>query len=130
MPVDPDSILYVESAGKQCILHFAEYNITVRIMLGEAQGMLPNYFVRIHRYYLVNVKYVFGISRSGVELMTGAILPIHQRRFADVKTELLKHVDIGCLAKDTDTPPQRISGGQRPGMRFASASMLREGLAA
>ena len=38
-------------------------------------------------------------------LMTGAILPIHQRRFADVKTELLKHVDIGCLAKDADTPP-------------------------
>ncbi len=63
-------------------------------------------------------------------LMTGAILPIHQRRFADVKTELLKHVDIGYLAKDADTPPQRISGGQRPGMRFASASMLREGLAA
>lgn len=33
------------------------------------------------------------------------ILPIHQRRFADVKTELLKHVDIGCLAKDADIPP-------------------------
>lgn len=104
MLVDPDSILYVESAGKQCILHFAEHDTTVRIMLGEVQDMLPNYFVRIHRYYLVNAKYVFGISRSGVELITETILPIPERRFADVKTELLKHVDIGRLAKDSDTP--------------------------
>lgn len=105
--VDPDSILYVESAGKQCILHFAEHDTTVRIMLGEVQDMLPTYFVRIHRYYLVNVKYVFGISRSGVELIEGTVLPIPERRFANVKAELLERVDIGCFAKEMKDPPPR-----------------------
>ncbi len=70
MLVNPDAILYVESAGKQSVLHLADRTITVNAMLGNVADSLPPEFLRTHRYYLVNAAHR-RIERNRIEMPNG-----------------------------------------------------------
>lgn len=61
----------------------------------ETRGKISNYekwitdcgFVRTHRSYLVNIRYVKSIRATGVELDNGEVLPISRDRLQEVKKQ-------------------------------------------
>lgn len=89
MPINPDVILYAESAGKKSVLHLADRKITVNAMLNNVANALPPGFIRTHRYYLVNTAHVERIEHHRITLSNDDELPIPERRAKEVREALI-----------------------------------------
>jgi DNA-binding LytR/AlgR family response regulator len=58
-----DEIIYISSLAKHCIVHECNQKREVLHMIGEIENRLPkNVFNRIHRKYIVNLKYIKHIE--------------------------------------------------------------------
>lgn len=80
-----DDILYFESDGRYTIIHLLDKTtFFVSKNIGEYDKILaPNYFFRIHKKYLINLKYIVNINNSdgsNCELVGNLILPVAKRR--------------------------------------------------
>ncbi len=89
----PHEILYCE--GENNYTRFAFTNnkpILISKTLGEYEDLLAEHgFIRIHKSYLVNVKYVSTINNEGlIQMSDGKLLPISKRRKVAV-VYALKH---------------------------------------
>lgn len=63
--IDPESILYLESSGKNIIIHTEIYIITIaNYSVTKIQQMLPDYFIRCHRKYIINGKKISSYDKS------------------------------------------------------------------
>ncbi|MCI9079242.1 MAG: response regulator transcription factor [Lachnospiraceae bacterium] len=63
--VAPDSILYLESNGKNIIVHTEVYIITIaNYSVTKIQQMLPDYFIRCHRKYIINGRKIISYDKS------------------------------------------------------------------
>ena len=63
--VVPDSILYLESNGKNIIIHTEVYIITIaNYSVTKIQQMLPDYFIRCHREYIINGRKIISYDKS------------------------------------------------------------------
>jgi len=63
--VAPDSILYLESNGKNIIIHTEIYLITIaNYSVTKIQQMLPDYFIRCHRKYIINGRKIASYDKS------------------------------------------------------------------
>lgn len=83
--VNPEDIVYAESAGKRCVIHLLDRTVTVNLLLHELCGRLPDQFVRTNRFYVVNVRYVQGVGRDGVLFATGERISIPERRVKEIQ---------------------------------------------
>lgn len=90
--VDPEEIVYAESAGKRSVLHLRDHTVTVGVLLRELCEMLPDQFVRTNRFYVVNVRYVQGVGREGVIFSSGERIPIPERRVKEIQLEIASAV--------------------------------------
>lgn len=89
---DINKIAYVEAQGKNCIIHSTNDNTEIKILLSEIELLLEGYeFIKPHRSYLVNYKYISTITKSTLELTTGEIIPISRNRVDEVKHEFIKY---------------------------------------
>lgn len=80
-----DDILYFESDGRYTIIHLLDKTtFFVSKNIGEYDKILaPNYFFRIHKKYLINLKYIVNINNSdgsSCELIGSIVLPVAKRR--------------------------------------------------
>ena len=55
-----------------------------------------NCFVRfrIHKSYLVNMKYLLDVKNYQASFMNGVILPISQKKFAEIKKQWIRYRGI------------------------------------
>lgn len=90
--VDPEEIVYAESAGKRSVVHLRDRNVTASVLLRELCEMLPDQFVRTNRFYVVNVRYVQGVGRDGILFATGERVPIPERRVKEIQLEIASAV--------------------------------------
>ena len=84
-----DDILYFESDGRYTIIHLIDKTtFFVSKNIGEYDKILaPRYFFRIHKKYLINLKYIVNINNadgSNCELIGNLILPVAKRRKEDL----------------------------------------------
>ena len=79
-----DSIIYIEAADKYSILHTVHQNIVIHKSIGYLASVLPDFFCRIHRSYLINCHHVSKVERYYVTLVTGETLPIPEKRYTEV----------------------------------------------
>ena len=84
-----DDILYFESDGRYTIIHLMDQTtFFVSKNIGEYDKILaPNYFFRIHKKYLINLKYIVNINNSDgshCELVGNLVLPVAKRRKEDL----------------------------------------------
>ncbi|MDG1393204.1 MAG: LytTR family DNA-binding domain-containing protein [Flavobacteriaceae bacterium] len=80
-----DDILYFESDGRYTIIHLLDKTtFFVSKNIGEYDKILaPNYFFRIHKKFLINLKYIVNINNSdgsSCELVGSLVLPVAKRR--------------------------------------------------
>ncbi len=88
---DVNKIIYVEAQGKNCLIH-TELNVTeIKISLSEIHELLHSYeFIKPHRSYLVNYKYISSITKSNLELSNKELIPISRNRVEEVKHDFIK----------------------------------------
>lgn len=84
-----DCIWYVESRGHKLIFHVFEtkaVQYSLYDKLDNIEKELQEYhFLRVHKSFLVNTKYIDGIKNYRVYLKNGDTLPIPKEKFQKVK---------------------------------------------
>ena len=93
VPVMIEDICYIESLQKKTWFYRQHEQFKTAITLKELQTKLPHYFMRIHRSYIVNIRYITRISKDLssnyiVHLKTGVQLQVSQSYINSVKTIL------------------------------------------
>ena len=93
IPILIQEIQYFESLQKKIWIYRNENQYKTSITLKELQTRLPSNFVRIHRSYIVNLKYISRISKDYssnyiIFLKNGVELPVSQSYVHNLKTAL------------------------------------------
>ncbi|SFI35342.1 two component transcriptional regulator, LytTR family [Pseudobutyrivibrio sp. OR37] len=74
---DARNIIYVEAQRKECKIVTTIGDSTVKMKLMDLEEKLGSFhFVRIHRSFLVNMDYIFRITKNSIILTSGEELPI------------------------------------------------------
>lgn len=85
-------ILYIETQGHRNVFHLAETRYHLYKTLDALETELKPYgFIRIHRSFLVNLRYVEQISSYVLELSNGEELTVPKARYAYVKQEFARY---------------------------------------
>jgi two-component system, LytTR family, response regulator len=90
----PEEILYCEGENNYTRFTYTKHKpMLVSKTLGEYEEILAEHgFLRIHKSYLVNIKYVTRVDREGLLLMSdGKEFPISKRRKELVMNTLKQH---------------------------------------
>lgn len=86
----PNKIIYIECNDK--ILKIVSHSeiVEIRYRLKDIEYELEKYgFIRIHKGYLVNIKYIYRINKTGeIILESGERLPVSKRRIKEVFSKL------------------------------------------
>lgn len=90
--IQPDNVIYIESAGKVQKLYMAlvQQPFFIRSSLQELEQLLsPMGFIRIHKGFLVNYRYVQKITSREVTLDSGDVLPMGRDRLQQAREQYL-----------------------------------------
>ena len=78
-----DDIYYIESSNRKIIVFMKSEKIECYGKIGELGNELKDGFFRIHKGYLVNMKYVERYSRTEVLMKNGSSLLISKYKYQD-----------------------------------------------
>ena len=96
--LDLDDILYMSAEDKYTMLYTQQERLIDRTSLQELEGMLENCgFYRIHRKYLVNLRYHRSMSKGMLQLSNGQELPVSRRRETGYREALRKWMERELL---------------------------------
>lgn len=92
-PVPVERISHIESSQKKTWFYAEEETYCSIHTLKNLRSQLPDYFLPVHRAYIVNIHYIEEISRDlasnlGLTLKDGSVLPISQNFAAEVRDRL------------------------------------------
>ena len=88
--VNPYTVLYVQSQRKRTEIVCLDKIISCNNTIGELSQILPDFFYKIHRCYLVNTLYIVAIRRFEAELISGISVPIPALSYTQTKQDLQK----------------------------------------
>ncbi len=90
-PVNVITILYIEVQSHKMKVHFKDYVLAANGNLSDVEKSIINYgFIRIHKSYLVNFRYINLINQKSVILDDGSILPLSRGKLEMAKKELMR----------------------------------------
>lgn len=92
MKVSLADILYIESENVYIIVHTVHGDYRTRMTLGGFAGQLDETFFKVHRSFIVGLKYVRKITRSGITMINGDNVPISRGLYDDVHAALIKYL--------------------------------------
>lgn len=88
--IQPKSICYVECINKTLNIFFENKakNFSIQYTLSALERILIPYgFIRVHKGFLVNYRYIFSINRTGIILDSGESIPVSKYRLQEIKQE-------------------------------------------
>jgi len=85
-------IVYVESENVYVVVHTPQATYRTRISLGKFAEQLDETFFKIHRSYIVALKYIKKITRTEVTMSNGDNLPISRGLYDAVHSALVKYL--------------------------------------
>ncbi len=81
-----------EAYRNKTILYLKDRNISVNTTLKKLESRLcPEVFLRVHKSFLINMKYVAGIQDRVITLKNGIRAMVSFRRETDVKRQLFEN---------------------------------------
>lgn len=92
--VPTDDIYYIESNNRKIIVHMRDEVIECYGKIGELELELKEGFFRIHKGYLVNMKYVEGYNRTEVRVKNGNILLLSKYKYQDFAKAYQKFISL------------------------------------
>ncbi len=89
---DVNQIMFIEAQGKNCNICTKTETSCIKIKLMELERLLENYdFLKPHRSYLVNCKYISIIKKSEIELTDHTMIPISRGNVDFIKKEFIQY---------------------------------------
>lgn len=85
-------ICYVESENVHVAVHTTSGVYHSRISLAKFAEQLDETFIKVHRSYIVGLKYVKRISRTDITMLNGDIVPISRGMYDEVHSALIKYL--------------------------------------
>lgn len=83
-----DDIIYIETDAHVQVFHTIDKNFRVYKKLEDVEKELASYgFIRAHKSFVVNLRYVTRISSYKIYLSTGMELSVPRNRYNEVKTQ-------------------------------------------
>lgn len=93
IPLNLTRIMYVEAKGKYQDVVSIDDHTMIRCSITELEKALsPHAFLRIHRGYLVNARYIYRIHTNHILLDSGQKLPLSLQRKKEVQNLFLEYV--------------------------------------
>lgn len=86
-----NDINYIEVYGHETLVHTVNAVIPTSKALSAIEKELSDYgFIRTHKSYIVNTRYIFSVERNSIILSNGENLPVSRTKLADVKQMMIK----------------------------------------
>ena len=63
-----------------------------RIALAKFAEQLDETFIKVHRSYIVGLKYIKKISRNDITMLNGDVLPISRGMYDAIHAAVVKHL--------------------------------------
>lgn len=90
--IPQEEIRYVESQKRKNIIHLAQEQIICYGLIGDLEQELKPGFFRIHKGYLVNMRYVEKYSRTQVWMQDGDCLMLSKYRYGEFVAAYLRYL--------------------------------------
>lgn len=90
--VPVDDIYYIESSNRKIIMLMQDEEIECYGKIGDLEKQLKESFCRIHKGYLVNMKYVERYNRTEVQMKNGNSLLISKYKYQDFIKAYLDYI--------------------------------------
>lgn len=86
-----NDINYIEVYGHETLVHTENAVLTTSKALFTIEKELSEYgFIRTHKSYIVNTRYIFSVERNSIILSNGENLPVSRTKLTDVKQMMIK----------------------------------------
>ena len=85
-------ITYVESENVYVIVHTVRGDYRTRISLAKFVEQLDDTFLKVHRSFVVGLKYIKKITRTEITMQNGDVVPIRRGMYDDVHAALVRHL--------------------------------------
>lgn len=83
-------VIYIESNARKLAVYLTDDRVEVYAKLTDIEKQMPDYFVRCHQSYIVNMEYVKYLNQNTFQMNNGTQIPISQSRLKTVKEQFLK----------------------------------------
>ena len=90
--VSADDIYYIESSNRKVTLYLRHEKIEYYDKISSLESELKPDFFRIHKGYLVNIKYVERYDRTEVKMRNGDSLLISKYKYQDFVNRYLEYI--------------------------------------
>lgn len=85
-------ILYIEAENVHIAVHTVRETYRIRQSLGKFCEQLDETFFKVHRSFVVGLKYVKKITRSDITMLNGETVPISRGMYNEIHAALIKHL--------------------------------------
>lgn len=89
-----NDIYHVESIRKKVVLHYIDGEEETIQKLNEIEKQLPDYFLRIHQSFLINMHYIKSISAYKLETTNGNTFPISRSKSKYAREKFLEFLSL------------------------------------
>ena len=79
-------------------IHTRDRIIDTYAKLDEFHSLLPEYFIRAHKSYIVNLYDTSKLSENSLTLSDGTVIPVSRSRKKQVKEAFFKHLMPGIVS--------------------------------
>lgn len=93
--LQPDEIYYAEALNINCAIHCSHKSLVACQPMARLVQILPQYFVRIHRSYIINPHHIVEIRRCCVVMVNGDQLPIPEKKYSEIRKCLKAYSVMG-----------------------------------
>ena len=87
-------IMYFESEKRTVILHGRNESWTIYRKLDEVQEAVPDYFLRCHQSYLVNMNEIRSLKPLCLEMNQGDVIPVSRPKYKETKERFLQFLGV------------------------------------
>jgi DNA-binding LytR/AlgR family response regulator len=92
--IEETEVLYVESIGHYLVVHCIDNQYTTRIKMKEIiKDIKPQNFIRTHKSYLVNRRYICRLDKDSVILTDAQVVPVSRRNKKTVSEEFFRYIN-------------------------------------
>lgn len=91
--IDFGDILYVDRVGRTVTLHLSKHALGVSGSFGQVTGPLMDdgRFILCYKGIVINLDYMLGMTRDGVKMAGGEVLPVSRPLKGEVMQRFLHH---------------------------------------
>lgn len=89
--INESQILYVEAKLRNCDIFMQNGEVIHgKMSFADFEKNLDEYFVKVHRSYIVNIQHVTVIRFCELVMSNGKVIPVPQKKYAKVREELMR----------------------------------------